>query len=172
MRRCQFCAADAMAVDDLVTFGPRSSAGIVLTWFGREYSIPHTGRVNSSPPSATYMRQWAGSALVRVMAWRRTGAKPLPEPMLAYCELDSWEQISVKIESEFYRFHSRKCIWNCRLPKVAAILFRGRWVKRVWCQPSFKLRFGAFMVLESYLRPILQIFYELMIEILNFIFII
>ena len=29
---------------------------------------------NSSPPSAAYMRQLTGSALIRVMAWRRTGA--------------------------------------------------------------------------------------------------
>ena len=29
------------------------------------------------------------------------GAKPLPEPMLAYCQLDSWEQISVKFEFAF-----------------------------------------------------------------------
>ena len=50
------------------------------------------------------------------MAWRQFGAKPLTEPMLVYCSLDSWEQISVKLESEFYYFHSRKCIWNCCLP--------------------------------------------------------
>ena len=70
-----------------------------------------------SPYSAAYMRQWTGSALVQVMACRLYGTKPLPEPMLAYCQLDSWEQISAKFESEFYHFHSRKCIWNCRLPK-------------------------------------------------------
>ena len=73
--------------------------------------------VNSSPPSAAYIRQWTGSALVQVMACRLFGAKPLPEPMLVYCQLDSWEQISVKFESEFYHFRSRKCIWNCRLSK-------------------------------------------------------
>ena len=28
----------------------------------------------------------------------------------------SWEQISVKFESEFSHFHSRKCIWTCHLP--------------------------------------------------------
>ena len=27
--------------------------------------------------------------------------------MLAYCQLDPWELISVKFESEFYNFHSR-----------------------------------------------------------------
>ena len=51
------------------------------------------------------------------MACRLFGAKPLPEPMLAYCQLDPWEQVSVKFESEFHNFHSRKCIWKCRLPK-------------------------------------------------------
>ena len=71
----------------------------------------------NSPPSAAYMRQWTRSALVRVMACRLFGAKPLPEPMLAYCQLDLWEQISVKFELEFYHFLFRKCIWNCRLPK-------------------------------------------------------
>ena len=69
---------------------------------------------NSSPPRAAYM--WH-STLVQVMACRLFGAKPLPEPMQAYCQLDSWEQISVKFELEFYHFHSRKCIWKCRLPE-------------------------------------------------------
>ena len=63
------------------------------------------------------MRQWTGSALVQVMAWRLFGAKPLHEPVLAYCQLHSWEQISMKFESEFCNFHQRKRIWNCRLPK-------------------------------------------------------
>ena len=38
---------------------------------------------NSSSPSAEYMHQWTGSALVQVMACRQFGTKPLPEPMLA-----------------------------------------------------------------------------------------
>ena len=41
--------------------------------------------INSSPPSAAYMRQWIGSALVQIMACRLNGAKPLSEPMLEYC---------------------------------------------------------------------------------------
>ena len=43
--------------------------------------------------------------------------RPLSEPMLTYCHLDSWEHISVKLELEFYHFHSRKCHWKCRLLK-------------------------------------------------------
>ena len=49
-------------------------------------SQPHC--VNSSPPSAAYMRRWTGSALVQVMACRLCGAKPLPEPVLTYSQFD------------------------------------------------------------------------------------
>ena len=66
---------------------------------------------------AAYMRQCTGSSLVQVMACRLFGAKPLPEPMLAYYQLHSGEQISAKFQSEFCTFHWRKCIWNCHLPK-------------------------------------------------------
>ena len=58
------------------------------------------------------------------MAWRLFDAKPLPEPMLVYCQLDSCEQILVKFESESYHFHSGKCIWNCCLPKWQTFLSR------------------------------------------------
>ena len=58
------------------------------------------------------MSPGTGPALFQVMACRLLGTKPLPEPMLAYAQLDSWEQISVQFESEFYHFHSRKLILN------------------------------------------------------------
>ena len=38
---------------------------------------------NGSPPSAVYMRQWMGLALVQIMACRLFGAKPLSIPMLS-----------------------------------------------------------------------------------------
>ena len=68
---------------------------------------------NSSPPSATYIHQWTRSAGVQVMACRLSGAKPLPEPMLIYCQLDPQEQTSMKSESKYKIFRSRKCIWKC-----------------------------------------------------------
>ena len=46
--------------------------------------------------SASYMRQWIGSALVQIMACRLSGAKPLSSPVLGYCQLDPGEQTSVK----------------------------------------------------------------------------
>ena len=63
------------------------------------------------------MRRWTGSWLFQVMTCRLLGAKPLPALMLAYCQLDPWEQIPVKFESEFYHFNSRKLIWKCHLLK-------------------------------------------------------
>ena len=52
---------------------------------------PHVGPMNlvisvvdiikSSPPSATYMRQWTGYVLVHIMACRLFGARPLSKQM-------------------------------------------------------------------------------------------
>ena len=81
------------------------------------YASGMQAHLNSFPPSATYMRQWTVSSLVQVMACRLFCAKPLPEPVMVYCQLDSWQQVSVKFESEFYHFLSMKCIWTCRLSK-------------------------------------------------------
>ena len=44
--------------------------------------------INSSPPSAAYMRQCTGSSLFQVMACRLFSAKPLPEPTLIYSQLN------------------------------------------------------------------------------------
>ena len=45
-------------------------------------------RINSSPPSAAYMRHRIGSALVQIMACRLFGAKPLSKPMIGFV---NWE---------------------------------------------------------------------------------
>ena len=74
-----------------------------LTELSQIISCLHTysTRFNSSPPSATCMRQWTESAVVQVMTCAISltvtwpidktvlvfGAKPLPEPMLTYCPL-------------------------------------------------------------------------------------
>ena len=82
------------------------------------YYVKLCASLNSlTPPSAAYMRQCTGSSLVDVTACRLFGAKPLPQTMLAYCQLGSREYISVKFEFECYHFHSRKCIWKCCLSK-------------------------------------------------------
>ena len=63
------------------------------------------------------MRHCIGSELVQIMACYVFVVKPLSKPMLGYCQLDRQKQTSVKFESEFYQFHSRKCYWICRLPE-------------------------------------------------------
>ena len=63
--------------------------------------------LNSSPPSAAYMRQWIRSALLQIMACCMFGAKPLSELMLGYCQLDPQEQSAVKFWPQCKIFHSR-----------------------------------------------------------------
>ena len=107
--------------------------------------------LNSSLPSAAYKRQWTGSALFQLMACRLFGAKPLPEQMLAYCQLDSWEQISVKFEFEFYHFHPRKCMQNV-VCKMSAILSRGSWLLTDAQYASHHLVAAAFHCIISWLQ--------------------
>ena len=56
--------------------------------------------------------------MVQVMACRLFGAKPLPQQMLNYYQLDHKEHTSVKFESEYRIFCTKKCIWKCRLRNV------------------------------------------------------
>ena len=46
------------------------------------------------------------------MACRLFSAKPLPEPMLVYCQLDSREQIAVELELESYNFINENSFAN------------------------------------------------------------
>ena len=64
------------------------------------------------------------------MACRLFGAKPLSKRTLMYCQLATLEQNSVKFESKYKIFHSRNCIWKCRL---------GKW--RPFCPGGDELRF-------------------------------
>ena len=65
--------------------------GIIIETTNRATGTVMKGKVrmgmyiNSSPPSAEYMPEWTGPALVQIMACRLIGAKPLSEPMLEYC---------------------------------------------------------------------------------------
>ena len=44
--------------------------------------------------------------------------KPLPQPTLNNCQIDHEEHISMKFYLKMELFHSRKCIWKCRLQNV------------------------------------------------------
>ena len=79
------------------------------------YFFTRPQQINSSPPSAAYMRQLTWSQLVRIMACRLFGANLLLDPILTFCPLGLWEQCSVKLESKYKVSHSWKYISKCRL---------------------------------------------------------
>ena len=51
------------------------------------------------------------------MAHRRVGDNPLSQPMMVCCQLHPKEYVSIKFYLKLKSFHSRKCIWRCRLQK-------------------------------------------------------
>ena len=57
--------------------------------------------VNSLRLGDAYMLQRTWSSLVRVIACRRTGDKPLREPIMTYCQFNPWEQTLLKLESKY-----------------------------------------------------------------------
>ena len=61
------------------------------------------------------------------MAFRLFGAKPLSKPMLGCCQLDPWEQISVKFNQNTIFFIHVNASENI-VYETAAILSRGQWV--------------------------------------------
>ena len=67
--------------------------------------------VNPSPPSASYMCQWIGSALVQIMAFRLFGTEPLSEPIQGYCQLDSEEQSSVNFNQNTTLYFAKFHLW-------------------------------------------------------------
>ena len=108
---CQFCVLKSPALTTVPPLHPASYiSGKFASWLQRN--------VNSSPPSATYMRRWTESALIQIMACRLDGAKPLSEPMLTYCQLCPKEHTSMKFYLKFKYFHSTKCVWTCRLQNI------------------------------------------------------
>ena len=60
------------------------------TWaqLSNNFFVQCISLINSSLPSAAYMRQWIESILVQIMACRLFGAKPLFKPMLYFWQLD------------------------------------------------------------------------------------
>ena len=86
--------------------------------------------VNSFPPSAAYMRQSIGKALVQIMAFRLFGAKPLSEPTLGYCHY--WILMN-NLQWNFNQYTKLFIHENASediLCEVVAILSRGRWVNQ------------------------------------------
>ena len=91
------------------------------------------------------MRQWTQQTLLHVMACRLCDAKPLPRPMLTYCQLDPWEPTSVKFESKYEAFIHQNSFENV-LCEMVAILSRESLVelKRIPWDRLLEWRLGPF----------------------------
>ena len=97
----------------LIKVESRGQRGLFIEWYTWQKHW-HWSDINSSPPTAAYMRQQTGSALVQIMACCLFGAKPSPEPMLSIGPLETnFSEIEVKIQN----FSFIKCIWTCHLRK-------------------------------------------------------
>ena len=77
--------------------------------------------INSLRLSDAYMRQQTKPPLVQIVACHLFSAKPLPEPVMTYCQLDPWEQSSVKFLLKLRHFHWQNCIWKCWLPSCHSL---------------------------------------------------
>ena len=66
--------------------------------------------INSSPPSAAYMRQWIGSAFVQIIACNLFSAKSLSKPVLGDLSIGplgtNFSEILIKMQN----LNSRKCV--------------------------------------------------------------
>ena len=81
--------------------------------------------ISSSPPSATDMHQWIGSALVQIMACRLFGAKPLSKPMLIFLSI---RPLEANFSDFFYQnteLSIHKNAFEYNVCEMAAILSRG-----------------------------------------------
>ena len=72
--------------------GHKPLSGRMIFSLPMHLCVTRSQYVNSSPPSAAYMRRWIGWALVQITVCRLFGAKPVSELTLDYCQLDPYGQ--------------------------------------------------------------------------------
>ena len=63
---------------------------------------------SSSRPSDARLPHRSSSTLLQVTTCSLIGTKPLPKPILTYCQIDPMEHISLRFYVKHRRFHSRK----------------------------------------------------------------
>ena len=88
--------------------------------------------INSSAPSAAYMRQWIGSVLVQIMARCLFGAKLLSKPMPGYCKVTIRNTLRWNFNQNIRFFTHQDASQNI-VCEMAAILSRGKeLIRYVW----------------------------------------
>ena len=89
-------------------------------------------------PSAAYMRQWIGSALVQIMACRLVGAKPLSKLMLGYHLLDFRNKLQW-VSNQNTTFFIQEDAFENVVYEMAAVFSRRKWVKMIHKEYSWFL---------------------------------
>ena len=102
----------------------------IYTVFLYMYNILNIWFINSSPPSAAYMRQCIGSVMAQIMTCRLFGAKPLSEPMLCYVIWTLGKKLQWNSNQDTI-FFIRTKEYEYIVYKIASILSRVRWVNGV-----------------------------------------
>ena len=72
-----------------------------------------------------YIYQWNESSLG---SWLRTGDKPLYELIVTYCSQDNLKWFSMKFESKYNIFHTRKWLLKCRLQNGGHFVPSSMWM--------------------------------------------
>ena len=93
----------------------------LLQWYRSKMWLSQLGGV-------TYIQHQTGSTLVQVMTYHLVGTKPLPEPMLSYCQLDPRNKLQWNLNYNTKLFIHENAFITV-LCKMATILSRVRWVK-------------------------------------------
>ena len=79
----------------------------------------------------------------QVMAYLLFLASLLPEPVMNYCRIDPKEWMSVKSQSKYNKFHSRKFIWKCCLQNgghfVSTSVCWSYLLVSFWCSGTVKM---------------------------------
>ena len=100
----------------------------------------------TQPPSAPYVRLWTGSALDKVMACHLLGAKPLPQPMMTFCQLNPEDPTPMKSESKYKIFIHENEFENV-VCEMTAIVSRSHCVNILfYLCPSNALRLPSMVV--------------------------
>ena len=90
-------------------------AGQVTGRFIGIYTIPTSQLTSLREPCLKALAIWLICPQCRIYASVNSVSIGSGNGLAPYCQLDPWEQTSVKFELKLKTCHSSKCIWNCHL---------------------------------------------------------
>ena len=102
-------------------------------------------------PLVLHIYRWTGSSLVQVRVCCLFGAKPLPEPMLAICQLDSRNIFLLNLNWSSIIFIQENSFENV-VCQNGGILSGGRWIKPlIWYGLNIKMLIEYWMSTSIFL---------------------